>query len=294
MKEKLIATSTSRSIRTTVGIPLHGSGLWIENVRQNILEMLEVAHVCVSDATKSDDTLARLEREFDGHERVSFIGKRALERGWVAHCNDLKARAQTQFFMWLPHDDLVRRGWVVSGEEALDANPAATLAVGSLRLVAKGTDDEVLHPNSDDAHADRAHRIREALTRQFATRYPGFGHAFRSVQRQSLTTLMPEDTARYSRGQSGWKADVLWAVRQLAIGPFAPMDEEYVKQILSDSASASWRQENLTSGFRRAMLDHSPGLTAEEREEILFALWEAEAISLRRGLGQRRNARHGD
>jgi len=272
--------------QTTVAIPLHKSAKWIDNVRANLEELHPVARIIVSDVTERDDTLRILESEFAGHPMISFLGRRDVPRGWVAHCNDLKKRAPTSFFMWLPHDDTVHSDWVIQGQEALKVNPKSTLAVGALRLTS-AAGEEVLLPNADDGDPIRIQRLRKALFRQFVTRHPGFGHAFRGVQRQSSTTLLPEDTAFLVPDQSGWKADVFWALRQLDGGSFALMDTEFIKRVSSDGASHSWQLENVTPGFRQALLGSMPGLTELEKQELMMELWDAEAVALRRRLGER-------
>ena len=91
-------------MRTTVLIPLHRSEPWFEVVSRNLRTLAPVANLVVSDATGSDDTWERL-RARHADLPITWLGTRPLEPGWVAHCNDLLARTDTELAMWLPHDD---------------------------------------------------------------------------------------------------------------------------------------------------------------------------------------------
>ena len=89
-------------MRTTVSIPLHASATWIDTVVEDVRQLAPVARVVVSDATGLDDALDRVRAavaESAGADDVVWLGPRPLEPGWVAHANDLLARATTDYVM---------------------------------------------------------------------------------------------------------------------------------------------------------------------------------------------------
>lgn len=271
---------TSR--RTTVLIPLHRAAPWREKVRDTALTLSSVATVMVSDADGADDTLTRLGSDLDGLPGIELLGPRDLAPGWVAHANDLQARARTPYVMWMPQDDSVDAAWVLKGERVLDARPEAVLAVGTMHLINGGRKVTELAPITEYAAAEAVDRVRSALRRQFFTGPPGLGHAYRGVQRASATVPLPVVAIDGIEPTIGWKADVLWAMTMLARGPFASIDAVYRKTMHRKSASHDWAAENLTPGFRQLLTESLRELAAEDRLALVAELWDEEGSRLRR------------
>lgn len=269
----------------TVGIPLHESGKWLPVIRENLSALNGNARVIVSDVDERDDTLERLSDEFTGVQDFEFVGRRKLASGWAHHCNDLKSRAKTDYFMWLPHDDSIGSDWVLAGIHALNQNPTASIAFGPMILHNEGTGAETeLVFQSDNARLDARERLVESFRRQFVTRHPAFGHAFRGVQRQALTGFLPTEGSPDIDRAPDWKADVFWAANALARGPFVPTTAVYWKRDGMESASSAWLSENLTPGFRQQLLRSIDCLTLEDRYAIAVALWDDEAMRYRLAL----------
>jgi hypothetical protein len=273
----------SSALLTTLGIPLYRSAKWLPNIVKNVTELSASAHILISDATEEDGSLATLKKHFRGEPNVEFVGQRALSPGWVPHCNDLKNRALTPFFMWLPHDDSIQSDWIKHGQETLQAHPWAVLAVGSLQLVSGSEGPvKVLFPSPDNELPDPVDRVTRALLRQFVSGEPGLGHAFRALQRCALTPFLPEHTPHPLSLEDGWKADVFWAIQALTIGTFATFPAEYRKQLHDTSASAQWENENTVAGFRSALVGYLGELSPEDRLSVITAVWEEEATAQRR------------
>jgi len=268
--------------RTTVLVPLHRAAEWHDRVLGTVRELADVADVIVSDADTVDDTLERLSRELHGLPGVQLLGRRTLAPGWVAHCNDLQQRASTSFIMWMPQDDRVEPEWITLGERALDARPEAVIAVGSMVLEYDDGTTEVLPPIDDYAQDSAVDRVRSALQRQFFTGPPGLGHAYRGVQRAAASIPLPRFSVDGIDPESGWKADVLWAMRLLSHGPFEPIAATYRKTVHSASASGRWEGENLVRGFRRNLVDALDGLSPDDRLALIAEIWDDEASRLRR------------
>ena len=271
--------------KITVGIPLYKSGTWLPVIRENLVALSGNARVIVSDVDEHDDTLRQLTEEFAGEPDFEFIGQRALATGWAHHCNDLKSRATTDYFMWLPHDDSIGSDWVQKGVAALDQNPTASIAFGSMILqnVSLGTELE-LEFQPDNSRPEARDRLLEAFRRQFVTRHPALGHAFRGIQRRELTGLLPTESSPEVSREPGWKADVFWAVNALSRGPFVATTAFYRKRIGIETTSSSWPGENLTPGFRHELLRAAESLSLEDRYFIAATMWGDEAIRYRRAL----------
>lgn len=229
------------TVRTTVSVPLHGSARWVDSVVANVAGLAPVARVVVSDATGVDDALDRVRAALGATaDAVTWLPPRPLAPGWVAHANDLLARATTPYVMWLPHDDLVGADWVVRSEAALDADPAAALACGTVTSV----DDEAgieapgrdLLPADDLAERDPSGRLAAALRHVMRPEPERLGMLFRAVVRRDAAPPLPvTDVA----GDGVW-ADVLWALQVLAAGHLAPIDAVYRKRWYEGSAHRDW------------------------------------------------------
>lgn len=228
-------------MRTTVSIPLHASARWVDTVVANVGALVPVARVVVSDATGVDDSLDRVRAALGpAADEVTWLGPRPLAPGWVAHGNDLLARAATPFVMWLPHDDLVGADWVVRSEAALDADPAAVLACGTVTSV----DDEAgieapgrdLVPAHDLTTRDPSLRLAAALRHVMRPEPELLGMLFRAVVRRAAAPPLP---ATGEVGDGVW-ADVLWALEVLAAGHLAPVEATYRKRWYEGSAHRDW------------------------------------------------------
>ena len=82
----------------TVTIPLFRSAPWLEVIERNVTRLAGVARVIISDPTGADEAFLALQDRGFGAS-VEFAGARDLEPGWVAHCNDLPARARPPYVM---------------------------------------------------------------------------------------------------------------------------------------------------------------------------------------------------
>lgn len=253
----------------------------MKNLIHNIKELSPVAHILVSDDTELDSTLAKLKREFQQNPNVEFVGKRDIPPGWVAHCNSLKGMATSEFFMWLPHDDSTQSQWIVRGEQALQNNSAAVMALGSLCLISHEGPAQLLLPSPENEILDPVERVSRALIRQFVTKEPGFGHSFRGLQRRESSPNLPLTTPEDLEQPEGWKADVFWSLEALSIGTFAVIEAGHQKYEHTDSESSNWALENNVAGFRIALSKHLNALSPTQRLEVITNVWDAEATKLR-------------
>jgi hypothetical protein len=261
--------------RSTVAIPLHASAPWIDRVEANVRSLREVATVLISDVSGRDDSLAVLRARLGEHPDVQWSTSSNVEPGWVAHCNALRTQANSEFFMWLAHDDLVEPRWVAEGERALDANRDATIAVGHLVSERVGKKRKSVAPVADYEASDAETRVAASLHRLFVGRQDGLGHAYRGLMRREMAPELPFVDA------GGTKADMYWALTLLWRGPFVTIDASYTKNWHERSASAGWGPITKSPVFRAGLNDALRELPIDVRDHLLAAAWTNEALHLR-------------
>jgi len=125
-----MASSTS----TTVAIPMHASERFVDVISANIAALPDDVEIILSDHTRVDDAIERL-RELHGDDhRIRFV-RESDGIGIIDHYNRLLREANGDYFMWMPHDDTFPPEYVPLLRAALDSNPDANLAFGSLRPI---------------------------------------------------------------------------------------------------------------------------------------------------------------
>ena len=96
----------------TIAIPLHKSSQYKDIVLGNIDRLAGHCKIILSDCTEEDSLFKDLEIQFRTVKNVRTIGKRNMGVGWLPHWNDLMNEVETEFFMWLSHDDEIDLDWV--------------------------------------------------------------------------------------------------------------------------------------------------------------------------------------
>lgn len=263
--------------RTRIAIPLHRSLPWVDNVAGNIRRLAGSAAITVSDATGDDDALEILREELGAIDGIDWIGPREIAPGWVSHCNDLLERSREHYFAWLPHDDEIGADWVTDAEEVLDAVPDAVLAFGPIvPLYESGVTNggHRIDPFEPFSNPDSKARIHKAAEISVFGDPSLLGASFRGVMRTDRAVPLPTDHDR-----DEW-ADVLWAVRMLVRGSFAPIPAVYGKRWHPGNTHSTWGDARLLGEFRSRLLPRAlVDLDDAERESVLTATWSAEAAA---------------
>ena len=124
-----------RPPKLTIAIPLHGAERWLEGIAANVSKAPEWSRVVISDASGLDDSAERLSALLATDPGVSVV-KRPRHLDWVSHCNLLLAEAETEFFCWLPQDDLVLSDdYFERLVDLLRDDPEAVLALPNVHAV---------------------------------------------------------------------------------------------------------------------------------------------------------------
>lgn len=258
-----MTTASAAHDDVTVLIPLHRSAQWFDVVDANIERLLPRVRMIVSDPFGEDDTLDRLRAKWSS-PRIEFVGRRPLERGWVAHYNDLLERCSTTFFLWLAHDDEIDADYVDRCRDAIDADPGATGAFGGI--------DPIDGFGASGPLVECPSRVVEGGSRGALDALAGWtlGIAFRSVFRTEGSRPIPHTTAI-----DEW-ADLVWLFGRLLDGPLVHVPgARYRKRFVADSTHTEWRDDLL-----------GPLLVVHLAEEVARIEDPTERLATLRALGE--------
>ena len=119
----------------TIAIPLHRSLKYKDIVLGNIDRLASHCKIILSDCTEEDSLFQDLEMQFRTIKNVRTIGKRNMDVGWIPHWNDLMNKAETEYFMWLSHDDEIDLDWVSANLQNLVDNPKLAGSFGLIDII---------------------------------------------------------------------------------------------------------------------------------------------------------------
>lgn len=254
--------------RLTIAIPLHRAAPWIEGIRETVEKAPAFSRIVISDASRLDDSLDRFADLYREDSRVSVIS-RGHTLDWSGHANLLLEEAATEFFCWMPQDDLVFPGnYFELLVAALDRGPESVLAFPTvLKRVTRG-------------------RIirREVGPVSFPPPPAGLGTG--PVEAEALEMLRSWNIALAWRGvfrrasarpipPTGDAPDLAWTFSLALAGHFVEVpDALYLKRFHRQSAHRSMRSEGIaraTEIYRlevEARLGEDPALRDEVLKEV--------------------------
>lgn len=226
-------TSREDTPRLTIAIPIHRAERWVPGIIENVGKAPAWSQVVISDASGLDDSAARLEELLAGSLNVKVV-TRGEQLDWVAHCNLLLEESRTDFFCWLPQDDiLVSDRYFESLVEALDKDPGVAVALpavfsvhgrGRLRrrpefLVRRRS---VLRVERDGGGVDFSVAARPMGS---------LGLIWKGTFRRSMARSMPVV-------RQGTSSDVAWAFSMALAGGIVEVpDAIYLKRLHRQSAT---------------------------------------------------------
>jgi hypothetical protein len=216
----------------TIAIPLHRSLKYKEIVLGNIDRLAGHCKIILSDCTEEDILFQDLEIQFRTVKNIRLIGKRNMGVGWLPHWNDLMIEVETEYFMWLSHDDEIDLDWVTENLQNLMDN---SQFAGSFGLLA-----QILEDGSLKEFGDRFPSLtgsnRNYLANQLIDSW-NLGIATRAVWNKSkvlpfLRTQEPMDE---------W-GDIIWIYGILLEHPISQITTvSYRKRWYAGSAHTYWR-----------------------------------------------------
>jgi hypothetical protein len=119
----------------TITIPLYRSIKFKDIVLKNIEKLVGACNIIISDCTEEDNLLQDIKTLYLDFPNVRIIGKRNIGEGWVLHWNDLMNQVDTEYFMWLSHDDEIDLSWISENMQNLKNNPQLAGSFGLLERV---------------------------------------------------------------------------------------------------------------------------------------------------------------
>jgi len=220
----------------TIAIPLYRSLKFKNIVLKNIEKLVGHCKIIISDCTEEDNLLKDFETLFLNAPNVRIIGRRNIGEGWVPHWNDLMNEVNTEYFMWLSHDDEIDLSWVSKNLQNLKDNRQLAGSFGILEQIFEdGSLKEfgARFPSSiENARNNLANQLIESWHLAIAVR---------AVWNKSkilpfLRTYGPQDE---------W-ADVVWVYGILLEHPIGQISNvSYRKRWHAGSAHADWTEFDL-------------------------------------------------
>jgi len=216
----------------TIAIPLHRSLKYKEIVLGNIDRLAGHCKIILSDCTEEDNFFKDLEIQFRTAKNIRLIGKRSMGVGWLPHWNDLMNEVETEYFMWLSHDDEIDLDWVSANLQNLIDNPQLA---GSFGLLDQILEDGLLR-DIWGRFPTLMQSNRKYLANQLIDRW-NLGIATRAVWDKSkvLPFLLTQDPMHE------W-GDVIWIYGILLEHPISQISTvSYRKRFYAGSASSYFR-----------------------------------------------------
>jgi len=220
----------------TIAIPLYRSLKFKDIVFKNIEKLVGHCKIIISDCTEEDNLLQDLKTLYQNSPNVRVIGKRNVGKGWVPHWNDLMNEVDTEYFMWLSHDDEIDLSWISKNLQNLKDNRQLAGSFGIL--------DQIFEDGSVKEFGARFPGSTENTRNFIANQLIEGWHlaiAVRAVWNKSkvlpfLRTYGPQDE---------W-ADVVWVYGILLEHPIDQISTvSYRKRWHAGSAHADWTEFDL-------------------------------------------------
>jgi hypothetical protein len=198
----------------------------------NVERLFGHCKIILSDCTEEDSLFKDLEIQFRNVKNVRTIGKRNVGIGWLPHWNDLMNEVETDFFMWLPHDDEIDLDWVSANLQNLVDNPQFAGSFGLLeQILEDGSRKEIWDRFPTLTHSNRKYRANQLIDNW------NLGIAVRAVWDKSkvLPFLLTQDPIHE------W-GDVIWVYGILLEHPISQISTvSYRKRWYAGSASTFFR-----------------------------------------------------
>ena len=230
--------------RLTIAIPLHGGARWLDGIADTLAKAPPWSRIVLSDASHLDDAIERLEQSYRTDHRVEVVSRPGT-LDWVQHANLLLEEAETEYFCWMPQDDLVNPpGYFELLVAALDGNPDRVLAFPT--VLRKATTGRLRkRPAGEVAYAPPPFELGQSPPEVEAIRMlqewnMALG-CWRGVFRRELARPVPETSDC---------ADLVWVFSMALAGNFIAVEEaRYLKRFHRGSAMHSMRWQGMAEAM---------------------------------------------
>jgi glycosyltransferase involved in cell wall biosynthesis len=217
--------------RVSILIPAFRASQFVGETLDSIAQQsYQDFQVIISVDRSDDDTGLIVEQWCNEHDDVNAAiihQKRRL--GQVENVNFLIARCRSEFFMIMPHDDLLHRDYLLELTQCLDANAKAVLAFSDIQAFGLISDSIV-------QESTRGNRLDRAL--KYLSNNAG-GEPFRGLVN---TKLLPEPIFLVGNDCSDFAADTVWIIGLAIHGELIRVPRTlYRKRFHPNSTFAPWR-----------------------------------------------------
>lgn len=213
------APRAADAARVTVGLPVHNGERYLEAALESILgQDLGALRVIVADNGSTDGTEAICRRATARDQRVQYH-RSPMNRGATWNYNRLVAMADTEYFKWAAHDDLLEPSFLSACIDELDRAPRAVLAYPRTVLIDGA--GNVVDERFEDGLDLRSVAPEERWSRYLA--HPGEQHAVFGVMRTS-------DLRRTGLIANCWGGDVVLLASLALRGAFHEVPDRLFKR----------------------------------------------------------------
>jgi glycosyltransferase involved in cell wall biosynthesis len=188
--------------------------------------------ILISDDASSDATAA-ICTDFATRDSRFRVIRQSQRIGWVANVNALLQTGQGDFFLIVPHDDLLHPTYVARLVESLKNNPKAILAYSDIELVHLDKEREFQAYTELEGVGNRMDRAERMLSQRgnWSIPYRGLFRSDAVVQIGGLRTNLAGE----------FVADWPWLVHLCLLGEFVRVPEVlYTRIVRKTSLSRTW------------------------------------------------------
>jgi len=186
----------------------------------------------VADDCSQDGTLALVEPYSQSDPRFRTI-RNAENLGWIGNVNQLLNTVDTEFFMVMPHDDVLDPHYLEILIEALQANPQAVVSFSDMEYFYLNGNHEIMSYTLD---------VPAGLEKKRAVTMLRRGAYWWITYRGLIRTRLAGKNFRLRRNLAGDAiADLPWVLDLTMRGEFVRVPQVlYTKYVLEQSVSNHW------------------------------------------------------
>ena len=141
-----MSESTGKYPRAVACLAAYNSAEFIEKTLEALAAQdYPNLEILISDDASTDHT-ANLCQRFCENSRKFRLIRQSNRLGWVNNVNALFAKAQGEYLLIIPHDDIVHPTYVTKLVKALEMNPHAILAFSDTKITFLNGDTPIRRP----------------------------------------------------------------------------------------------------------------------------------------------------
>jgi len=224
----------------TICVPAHQSQDLVSETLKSIARQTHARLAVLVSVDASTDGTEEACRAFESDRRFRIVVQ-PRRLGWVSNVNFLLDRVRSDFFVILPHDDLIAADYVETLRAAALAEPQAIVTYSD----AQNFGDSSQARSVTGLEGPLSERVRALLVSDW------IGGPWRGLTRSSI---LRDGVRMVDNSFEGYGADALWSLTLLCRGPFERVPRRlYRKRIDPGGRSLvqTWQRRSLQERFAR-------------------------------------------